>query len=103
MSHLRISTCVLLALATGWLLGSCASMQEVDWTGKNIDEAIATYGPPTNVTPNPPGKLYVWERTHTYQGDFNPGTGGSRQTRTTLRMFVVDANGIITSYRRTDQ
>lgn len=33
----------------------------------------------------------------------NPGTGGNRQTRTTMRMFVVDGNGIITSYRRTDQ
>jgi len=103
MSRLRIGTCVMLAIAIGWLMVSCASMKEVDWTGKNIDETIATYGPPTKVTPNPPGKLYVWERTHSMQGDFNPGTGGSRQTLTTMRMFTVDANGVITSYRRVDQ
>ncbi len=84
-------------------LAGCASMgAEPKWEGRKIDEAIAEYGPPTRVSPSGAGKSYVWEKRHEMQG-FSGVPGGTRETRVTIRMMTVDANGVITSYTRTDQ
>jgi hypothetical protein len=100
----RRSTAVLLVASA--LLGftvSCASMTaEPKWEGKRIEEAIAEYGPPTRVSPSALGKTYVWEERREMQG-VGPFPGATRETRVTLRMMTVDANGVITSYTRVDQ
>jgi hypothetical protein len=84
------------------LAGCISTKPEVAWEGKKVDEAIAEYGPPTRVSPSESGKTYVWEQRHTMQG-IGAFPGATRETRVTIRMMTVDADGVITSYNRVDQ
>jgi hypothetical protein len=100
----RRHTALLLAITL--LVGfaaSCASLApEPKWEGRKIDEAVAEYGPPTRVSPSDTGKSYVWE-TRTEMRGMGAFPGATRETRVTIRMMTVNADGIITSYNRVDQ
>jgi hypothetical protein len=100
---LRHTAAVLAAALLLGCLASCASLKpEPEWKGRRIEEAVKGYGPPTRVSPSDAGKAYVWEVRTEMQG-IAAFPGATRETRLTIRMMTVGADGIITSCTRVDE
>ena len=94
-----VAACSVLAA----LLAGCASAPaDMDWRGRKIDEAVARYGPPTQVSASETGTVYVWRMKHERQG-MGGFPGATREIRTTIRMMTVNADGVITSNTISDQ
>ncbi len=94
-----VAACAMLAAA---LVGCASAPADPDWRGRKIDEAIARYGSPTQVSASETGTLYVWRMKHERQG-MGGFPGASREISTTIRMMTVNADGVITSNTLTDQ
>ena len=103
---------VALVAAVALALSGCASAinETMDsWMGHHVSELIQSWGPPTRTTPDGKGgKVYIWE--HVIDAGQRPGRvrvtpGGAtytepeRITSTRTRMFYVDRNGRIYSWR----
>jgi hypothetical protein len=114
--RLGLKTLVLVATtvaAVVLLAGSCASTarneaKKDEWTGRKIDEAIAKFGTPSEVTPGEKGeKRYVWLlhrsmpfQKVTYDSTGNPRYGTQYRDSVHTYMFSVNASGTITSWEQ---
>lgn len=84
----------------------CATAKPTDWTGRHIDEVIKKFGPPKRTIPQGERTLYVWEveRRMANPPTTDPVTGRmvpsaqSAVAYTSVRSFIVGADGIIISF-----
>ena len=98
-ARVMVAACAVLAAA---LVGCASAPADPDWRGRKTDEAIARYGPPTQMSASETGTLYVWRMRHELHG-MGGLPGSTRETRVTIRMMTVDPNGVITSNNLSDQ
>ena len=114
--RLGLKTLVLVATtvaAVVLLASSCASTatneaKKDEWKGRKIDEAIAKFGTPSEVTPGENGeKRYVWLlhrsmpfQKVTYDSTGNPRYGTQYRDSVHTYMFSVNASGTITSWEQ---
>lgn len=104
------STLVMVAATVAVLAlvaGSCASMTKPEeWTGRKIDDVIATLGKPSSVLPGENGqKTYMWVlhrsvpvQTETFNSQGAPVSSTTFRDTVRTKTFSVDAAGIIISW-----
>jgi hypothetical protein len=91
MRTLSVSSLVLLAM----LLGGCANNDKImaSWMGHHYNDVIASWGPPSQIIDEPPGKIMTWAYGGTVYTPVGRNVIGQNYTKT--RTFWTDAQGVI--------